>query len=180
MPRRIILLRGINLGATNRIAMPALRDALTGLGLHNVKTYVQSGNVVADSELDEERLAARVHGLIAERFGLEVPVVVRSADELADVVSRNPFTAEAAANPKALQVTFRGDQVTPELLAALEARATPSEKVGGVGREIYTWHPEGIARSKLGMAVTPGASLATARNWSTVTTLLEMATTHAG
>ena len=65
---------------------------------------------------------------------------------------------------------------TPDIVGALEAGATPNEKVAGIGCEIYSWHPDGIARSKLALAITPRGSVATARNWGTVTTLLEMAT----
>jgi uncharacterized protein (DUF1697 family) len=91
-------------------------------------------------------------------------------------VARNPFGDEAATNPKALQVTFRGDPVGSDVIAALRDRAAPTEKVAAIGREIYSWHPDGIARSKLALAITPKNSTATARNWKTVTTLLEMAT----
>jgi uncharacterized protein (DUF1697 family) len=172
----IVLLRGINLGPNNRLAMPALREALADAGFHNVRTYVQSGNMVLDSDLVPSELTDDVSRVLVERFGLDVPVLARTADQLARVVSRNPFSREAEINPKALQVTFRGDEITPEIVGALEARATPNEKVAGLGFEIYSWHPDGIARSKLALAITPRGCVATARNWGTVTTLLEMAT----
>jgi uncharacterized protein (DUF1697 family) len=170
----VVLLRGINLGSANRVAMPALRDALAEAGFGAVRTYVQSGNLVLDSELEPGELTDRVSRVLVDRFGVDVAVVARTAAEFADVVARNPFVEESAINPKALQVTFRGEDVTPEVLTALEARAAASEKVAAVGREIYSWHPDGIARSKLALAITPRASAATARNWKTVTTLLEM------
>ncbi len=176
----VALLRGINLGPNNRIAMPALREALTGAGYRRVRTYVQSGNIVLDREQDSAGLEAAIGALLAERFGVEVPVVLRTASELAKVVADNPFRAEAASNPKALQVTFRSEAVEPEALATLQSRAIASEKVAVSGREIYSWHPDGIARSKLALAITPKYAAATARNWTTVTTLLEMATTDAG
>ncbi len=175
----VALLRGINLGPNNRIAMPALREALTGAGHRRVRTYVQSGNVVLDTEHDSDELAAAISTVLVREFGLYVPVVVRSASELADVVARNPFTTEAVSNPKALQVTFRGEDVEPGALATLQARASATEKVAVIGREVYSWHPDGIARSKLALAITPKYAAATARNWTTVTKLLEMATTDA-
>ena len=180
MAASVVLLRGINLGSSNRVAMPALREALADAGFGDVRTYVQSGNVVLDSDLTPPELADRISGILLDRFGLDLPVVVRTAAELADVVARNPFSEEAAINAKALQVTFRTDEVAPDVVAALEARAAPSEKVVGLGREIYSWHPDGIGRSKMALAITPKYSAATARNWTTVTTLLEMATTDAG
>ena len=179
MGTSVALLRGINLGANNRIAMPPLREALTGVGFARVRTYVQSGNIVLDAEQDGDELAAAISTLLAREFGLDVRVVVRTASELAEVVARNPFAAEAASNPKALQVTFRGEDVEPDALATLQARATATEKVAVIGREVYSWHPEGIARSKLALAITPKYAAATARNWTTVMTLLEIATTDA-
>lgn len=180
MPASVVLLRGINLGSTNRIAMPALRTALAHAGFENVRTHVQSGNIVLDSDRDGDELTSTISRLLAAEFGLRVPIVVRTASELAQVVAGNPFPDEAVRNPKALQVTFRSEAITAEALAALEARAAPTEKVAGRGREIYSWHPEGIARSKLALAITPKYAEATARNWTTVTTLLEMATTDDG
>lgn len=156
--------------------MPALRAALAEAGFGEVRTYVQSGNIVLDSEREPDEVLDSVSRLLLERFGLDVPVVARTADELGEVVACNPFEDEAARNPKALQVTFRGEEVGDEVIAALRDRAAPSEKVAAIGREIYSWHPDGIARSKLALAITPKNSTATARNWATVTTLLEMAT----
>jgi uncharacterized protein (DUF1697 family) len=174
--RQVLLLRGINIGSANRIAMPALRAALAEAGFGEVRTYMQSGNIVLESEREPAEVLDSVSRVLLERFRLVIQVVVRTADELVEVVARNPFDEEAAINPKALQVTFRGDEVQPDAIAALQDRAAPSEKVAAVGREIYSWHPDGIARSKLAVAITPRNCVATARNWKTVTTLLEMAT----
>jgi len=179
MGTSVALLRGINLGSNNRLAMPALREALTAAGYGRVRTYVQSGNIVVDTEQGPDELAAALATLLSREFGLDVPVVIRNASELAEVVTRNPFPAEAASNPKALQVTFRSEPLQPETLAGLQERASSTEKVSGAGREIYSWHPDGIARSKLAAAITPKYAAATARNWTTVMTLLEMATTDA-
>jgi len=173
--RHVVLLRGINLGPANRIAMAELREALTAAGFAGVRTYVQSGNIVVDSAHAPGEVAASVKQQLVDRFEVDVPVVARTAAELAEVVARNPFPDEAALNPKALQVTFRDDEAGPDAIAELQARATPTEKVAVIGREIYSWHPDGIARSKLALAITPRKAAATARNWTTVTTLLEMA-----
>lgn len=179
MPAQIVLLRGINLVRANRLGMADLRAALQDDGFERVRTYVQSGNVVLSSDSPPAELAAAVKQSLADRFGLNVAVVVRTAPELADAVARNPFGDEATVNPKLLQVTFRDEEASPEVLAALEARAGGGEKVAAAGREIYSWHPDGIARSKLASKLTPAGAGATARNWTTVTTLLEMATNGA-
>jgi uncharacterized protein (DUF1697 family) len=153
--------------------MPALREALGADGLRDVQTYVQSGNVVLSSDDPPKALAERVGGLIADAFGLEIAVVVRTRDELAEVVARNPL-ADVAVNPKRYQVTFLERELDATLLEQLEALALPDERFVAAGRELYAWHPEGVARSKLWPALAKQRA-ATARNWTTVTTLLEMA-----
>jgi uncharacterized protein (DUF1697 family) len=174
--RHIVLLRGINLGSRNRIAMPKLREALADAGFEDVQTYVQSGNVVLSSDASSAEVARTCERQIAERFGLDVPVVVRTRAELAKVVKRNPL-GKVAKNPKRYQVSFLAGKLEPDVVRKLETMAAPSERFVVDGREIYAWHPEGVARSKLWAALA-GRGLgvtATARNWTTVTKLLELA-----
>jgi uncharacterized protein (DUF1697 family) len=174
--RQIVLLRGINLGSRNRIAMPALRERLTKAGFDDVRTYVQSGNVVLSSDVPPDELAAECERQITEGFGLEIDVVVRTRDELADVVRRNPL-GEVAVNPKRYQVSFLSDELDPELVSKLGASAAESERFVAIGRELYAWHPDGVARSRLWTQLAGKAIgvKATARNWTTVTSLLAMA-----
>jgi uncharacterized protein (DUF1697 family) len=174
--RQIVLLRGINIGS-RRISMPDLRALLSKAGFEEVKTYVQSGNVVLRSELGEQGLARECERLLSGRFGFEVPVIVRSRDELAEVVARNPLR-DVAINPKRYQVSFLAQEPKTEIVERLAALAKPEEKLVAIGRELYGWHPEGVARSKLWgrLASADGVgTVATARNWTTVTTLLAMA-----
>lgn len=172
--RQVVLLRGINLGARNRVAMPALREALTEAGYGNVRTYVASGNVVLDTDQPPAELAGSIGALLAERF-VAVPVVTRTDHELADVVARNPL-GELATDPKRYQVSFLSEPLAAEVAAQLEALAAPAERLVVDGRELFAWHPEGVARSKLWNAVAGKLGVtATARNWTTVTKLLEMA-----
>jgi uncharacterized protein (DUF1697 family) len=176
MERSVVLLRGINLGPRNRIAMPELRDALAGIGFSDVRTYVQSGNVVLGSELSPDELERECERLIKDHFDLEIEVVARTRDELAAVVEQNPL-GDVAENPKRYQVTFLSDQLPAKVVERLEAARADSEAFVAIGREIYAWHPGGAARSKLWNTLA-GRGLgvkATARNWTTVTTLLEMA-----
>jgi uncharacterized protein (DUF1697 family) len=172
----IVLLRGINLGAHNRISMPELRGALEEAGYEDVRTYVQSGNVVLTSKASAKKVARDCERVIADRFGLEVAVVARTRNELAKVVERNPL-ARVAKDPKRYQVSFLAAKPTAKVLRELEDVAAANEKVVSSGREIYAWHPDGAARSKL-WARLAGKQLgttATARNWTTVTKLLELA-----
>ena len=176
MGRRIALLRGINVGSHNRIAMPELRQHLTEAGYGEVRTYVQSGNVVLASDLEPDDLERQLERQISERFGIDVHVIVRTRDELAEVVDRNPL-GEFATNPKRYQVSFLSRALDPQQVEELAATAADAERLVAHGRELYAWHPDGVARSRL-WAKLAGTGLgvkATARNWTTVTTLLDMA-----
>ncbi len=160
--------------------MADLRDALTGEGFRDVRTLLQSGNVVLSSDGGADYVAGECERRIVERFGLDIRVIVRSRDELADVVARNPL-ASVAKEPKRYQVTFLGAELEPERKDEVGAAAVPPERVVVSGREIYAWHPDGLARSKLA-ALLADRKLgvpATARNWSTVAKLLELADAQA-
>lgn len=173
--RHAALLRGINLGPSRRLPMADLRALLTEAGFGDVATYVQSGNVALDSALVPDALAAELTRLIAERFDLDVPVIVRSHDELAAVIAFNPLR-DVATEPKRHQVTFLDAPLADEARAALEAAAVEPERVAFGEREVYAWHPAGIARSKLWNALA-GKGLGvrgTSRNWTTVLKLAEM------
>jgi uncharacterized protein (DUF1697 family) len=174
--RHVVLPRGINLGPRNRIAMPELRELLSSAGFGDVRTYLQSGNVVLSSDASSKQVARECERQIAARFGLDVKVVVRTRDELAEVVQRNPL-GEIAVNTKRYQVSFFELEPDPEVVRRLEAAAVAPEQVVAVGREIFAWHPESIARSRL-WALLAGRQLgvtATARKWTTVTNLLRLA-----
>lgn len=176
MSRRVLLLRGINIGPRKRIAMPELRELLSGAGYEDVRTYVQSGNVVVASDAPGEELERECERLIAERFGFDVDVVARTRDELAEVVRRDPLRG-VATEPKRYQVSFLDREPDPHAVDRVAANAVGEERLVSIGREIYAWHPDGAARSKLWAALAGNALgvKATARNWNTVTTLLAMA-----
>lgn len=176
MAARVVLLRGINVGPNKRIAMPELREALTDAGFGNVRTYVQSGNVVLSSTASAKQLTAECAQLITDTFGFDVDVVVRTRDELAEVVRRNPL-GDVAENPKRYQVSFLSAKPRAEVVRKLEGLKAPTEEFAAIGKEFYAWHPAGVARSKLWNALA-GQALgvtATSRNWTTVATLLAMA-----
>jgi len=174
--RHILLLRGINLGSRNRIAMPALRTALEEAGFDDVRTYLQSGNVVLSSSTKAAEVARKVEGMLARDFGLEIAVLTRTRAQLAKVVEHNPLRT-VAKSPKRYQVSFLDAKPSREVVRRIEEAAAPGERIVVAGREIYAWHPDTIARSKL-WALLAGQNLgvtATARNWTTVEKLLELA-----
>lgn len=176
MERHAVLLRGINLARHNRIAMPELRAALEADGFRDVKTYVQSGNIVLASRASSERVAEKVNALIKKGFGFDVIVLVRSGAELEEVVRRNPLL-KIAVDPKRHLVTFTSSPLPRAVVDRMTAVAGPREQFAVIGREVYSWHPAGVGRSPLWERLA-GKVLgieATSRNWTTVTTLLAMA-----
>jgi uncharacterized protein (DUF1697 family) len=174
--RQIVLLRGINLGPRNRVAMPKLREQLQAAGFEHVSTYLQSGNVVLSSDATQQQLAAQCRRLLGEHFDLDVQVIVRTREELAVVVARDPL-GEVAVDPKRYQVSFLERELDAEVVRRLGALAAGSERLVAIGRELYAWHPDGVARSKLwaGLADPSLGVPATARNWSTVRGLFALA-----
>lgn len=160
--------------------MPALRELLSGAGYGDVATYVQSGNIVLSSDHPPDRLERELHKLIDQEMGVDTEVVVRTEDELADVVARNPIH-DATEKPKLFQVTFLSEELDAGVAEKLEARDFAPERLVVSGRELYAWHPDGMQRSKLARTLsdkTLGVT-ATARNWNTVTKLLELAKVRA-
>ncbi len=171
--RYVALLRGINLGKARQVPMPRLREVLSGRGHAEVRTHLRSGNVVLDSPLAEQELAADLRDAIEAEFGFEVPVVVRTGAEMAAVVRADPFATEAT-DPARYLVTFMAEPPPRDKVDAL-----PAADVGDYlvrGRELYLWLPDGIQNTPLAswkwdqLLGVPG----TARNWNTVTALARL------
>jgi uncharacterized protein (DUF1697 family) len=174
--RHVVLLRGVNLAGRNRVSMPALRALLEDGGFADVRTYLQSGNAVLSSDAPPDEVARACRKLIERALGLDLPVLVRTRTELARVVRHDPL-GDVAAEPKRYQVTFLDAALAPDVLAKLEAAVAGDERLVAHGRELYAWHPAGVGRSKLATLLA-GKGLgvaATARNWTTVTSLLALA-----
>lgn len=176
MAVQVALLRGINLGPNRRVAMGDLRDLLSAEGYSDVRTYVQSGNVVLSSPLSAERLERALERHVLSGFGIDTRVVVRTRDELAAVIALNPL-GDVAADPKRYQVSFLSAEPAAEAIRAIADADVSPERFAHHGREIYAWHPEGIQRSALAKLISDRrlGVTATARNWNTVTTLFAMA-----
>ncbi|HSG46608.1 MAG TPA: DUF1697 domain-containing protein, partial [Longimicrobiales bacterium] len=142
-----------------------------------VRSYIQSGNVVF---LTQERsapvLVRTVERAIADAFGFDVPVILRTADEMAAVVRGNPFLPDGA-DPSKLHVTFLADEPSPGVMVDFSSYRQGPDEVRLRGREAYLHCPEGLARTKLTPAFLERAlgSASTTRNWRTVNTVLDMA-----
>ncbi len=177
LPAHVALLRGINLGGKNKLPMNDLVAMFAEAGCDDVRSYIQSGNVVFRASADvAARVPALVATCIAERFGYRVPVIMRTVDELREVAERNPFLATGA-DPSTLHVMFLADQPDPGRAAALDPHRSPGDAFALRGREIYLHCPHGLARTKLTNDYfdTKLATTSTVRNWNTVLRLLDMA-----
>jgi uncharacterized protein (DUF1697 family) len=172
----VALLRGINVGGKNTLPMAELRAALTALGLEDVATYLQSGNVVFRSQGGEARhLAAAVQQRIAEVFEIGVAVLVRTPAELRTIASGNPYLRDEADLTK-LHVVFLDPAPATSAKAPLDPNRSPPDRFSLRGREIYLHLPNGAGRSKLTIDYFEqrlGVN-ATARNWKTLTKLIAL------
>lgn len=171
----VALLRGVNVGGGNRLPMADFRDSVEALGYADVTTYIQSGNVVFRTDESETEIVERLRGVLSDRHGLAVPVVVRSGDELAGVVARHPFAGDRL-DPKLLHVAFL-DRAPDPADGPDEDRWSP-DRWALVGRELYLAYPGGSARSKMTIEQFERSwgVTATARNLNTVAKLAEMVT----
>ncbi len=170
------LLRGINVGGHGTLPMKELRTVLEGLGLQEVMTYLQSGNVVFRSSIDDrQELSRKIRSAINDSHGFTPEVLVLSVADLEAAVAASPFP-EAAAEPKTLHCSFlRSKPASPDLekLASLQSASERFELVGSV---FYLHAPDGIGRSKLAAQVEKALGVAaTGRNWRSVNAVLAMA-----
>ncbi|MEO8026184.1 MAG: DUF1697 domain-containing protein [Bryobacteraceae bacterium] len=174
----IALLRAVNVGGTGKLKMEELRALCEAIKLQNPRTYVQSGNIVfGTKEKNLVRLATRIEDAIEERFTFRPPVILRTADELRDIVQRNPFAGRDGIEPgKLIAIFLPSDPGEDARQMARGIKADP-EEVHLSGRELYIYFPVGQGKSKLQMPPFDRAlkMKGTGRNWNSVMNLLEMA-----
>ena len=172
----VLLLRGINVGGKNRLPMKDLVALATELGGREVRSYIQSGNLVYRAT---PALASRLPDLLrrqlAERFGLTVPLVERRGDELVAVAGTNPFL-DGGADPDHLHVAFLAATPAAAQAAALDPKRSPGDRFLLRGRDLYLHCPQGLARTKLTNDYLDAklATVSTVRNWRTVLALRSM------
>jgi uncharacterized protein (DUF1697 family) len=174
-PAYAALLRAVNLGAHGKLSMPALKTALTELGLQDVTTYIQSGNVVFRSDRPQEKLAEAITRCIAGELGLATTVILRTASELRRIAGRNPFVDEEQQRSR-LHVLFLESKPARGADKRLDPDRSPPDRYRVDGPEIYLHYPNGMGRSKLSAAYFERqlGVRATARNWNTVLKLVEL------
>ena len=173
----VCLLRGINVGGHKKIPMQELRDLCESIGLENVTSYVQSGNLVVDStEGDEESIALKVRSAIQDRFGFDVPTVVRTSEAMRRVVASNPLVGDGEIEDRLYHVLFLSGKPRSRRLDEIADFDSKPDRFIVQGRHVYLHCPNGVARTKLTntffekrLGVT-----ATARNWRTVNALFDI------
>ena len=172
MPVFVSLIRGINVGGNKMIRMEDLRAIHESLGFKNVRTFLQSGNVVFKAAKADPK---KIEAAIEKKLKMDVSVIVRTADELRDAIARSPFSLEGR-TPGWLLIMF----LSAEPKGTLPPVAAP-EEAHLSGRELYLYYGNGAGRSKLSGALLERklGVVGTARNWNTVTKLLELADTLA-
>ncbi len=176
MSAYISLLRGINVGGHNKVPMERLRALCEAIGFEQVRTFIQSGNVVFEAAKGAE-LSLKLEKKILAEFGFPVSVVTRTAAELGKAIAANPFVKESKAEPAKVHIAFLSQAPKAEAVKKLETLATKTEQLRHSGHEIYLYYRDGMGKAKLTGSVIERVLgvAATARNWNTVTKLYEMA-----
>ncbi len=177
MATYIAVLRAINLGAHNRIAMADLRTMCAKIGLADAQTLVVSGNLVFRSAVtSSEKLEQLLEASSTRHLGVTTDYFVRSAKEWQGIIANNPFPAEAKSEPGKMVMMCLRDAPTPAAVTALQAAIKGREIVRAHGKHAYFVYPDGQGRSKLTIAMIEKAfgTRGTARNWNTVLKLGEL------
>jgi uncharacterized protein (DUF1697 family) len=173
--RLALLLRGINVGGNNKIAMSDLKSLLGALGYSDITTLLNSGNAVVTTSDEPDQAERQVSKAISEQLGLKIETMARTHDELAAVVAANPL-ATVATNPSHYAVAFLRSAPPAGALNGVDPAIYAPECWKLIGRELFIWYANGQARTKLGAAFFEKQLevAATARNWNTVEKLLAL------
>jgi uncharacterized protein (DUF1697 family) len=174
--RHIALLRGVNLGRNRRLLMADLRGVVERLGYDDIRTHLQSGNIVLTCAKKPGTVKRELEGAIADELGLETEVFMRTRDELADVVARDPL-GKVADDPARYRVSFLSAKPDAAVVRELAKADVAPEQFVVHGREAYAWLPAEVQRSKVAILLSERklGVTSTVRNWNTVTKLLALA-----
>lgn len=178
MQTYIALLRGINVSGSKKIKMADLREKLQALELQNVQTYIQSGNIVFGFKTGEQdKLSAQIHQLILNKFGYEVPTLVKTLEEIQQVISENPFQYDSDKDPTRVFVTFLADEPATDKVENLKNYEQDPEELHHHGKTMYFYSPGNYGRAKLNNNFIESKLKvhATTRNMKTLNKLVEMA-----
>ena len=173
----ISMLRGVNVGGHNKIKMDALRALYESLKFTGCQTFIQSGNVIFKTkERNLARLTSQIQTAIERSFGFRPDAILRTSDELRDVIARNPFAKRRGIEPGKLLVTFLATAPAAEARDNLLKLKTDGEELRIDGRELYTYFPDGMGRSNVWPLIERTLKVSgTGRNWNSVTKMLAIA-----
>lgn len=180
MTKYVALLRGINVGGHNKLKMAELRDALQPLGLQNIRTYIQSGNILFESSESAELLQQQIQETIQTTFTITSTVIIRTAEEFRSIVNNCPFSeqdladASATATGESLHVALLSTVPTEENSAKLLQYVSEKERCMIKGRDVYLLFYDSIRNAKLSQQLPKLEVPATARNWKTMMKLATM------
>ncbi len=170
----VALLRGINVGGKNMLPMKDLSQMFSASGCANVRTYIQSGNVIFEAPAGV-KVAHMITAKIEKRFGYRIPVILRTSAQLNKTIRDNPFLSTGV-QKKTLYVCFLADAPKSSAIATLDPARSAPDAFQVLGQEIYLHLPNGVADSKLTNAYFDSklSTICTARNWATVLKLAAM------
>ena len=177
MPIYVAMLRGINVGGNKKIKMDKLRSSFEALGLEQVKTYIQSGNVVfKTAKISPVALSRKLEERILGDFGFSVSVISRTVDEIQNTIANNPFLNQPGIDLEKLHVAFLSEAPTPAALKKLAELTLAPDRSRCPGKEVYFYFPNGVSGSSLWKHPLDRVLSveATMRNWKTVNALHQM------
>ena len=177
MPIYVALLRGINVGGNKIIKMDKLRSSLEAMGLAEVKTYIQSGNVVFKSaKVPATALSKKIEALILKDFGFSASVITRTADEIKNMIANNPLLKKPGIDPEKLHIAFLSEAPAAAALKKLAELTLAPDQSRCLGKEVYFYFPNGVSGSSLWKHPLDRVLSveATMRNWRTVNTVYQM------
>ena len=175
MTTYIAILRGINVSGKNKILMQDLKALFESLNFKNVKTYIQSGNVVFDSN-SLKNLETLIQQKIKEQFGFDVPVIVRTVDEITNILKHNPYLKQKNIELDKLHITFLSETPIKENLTKIHTYNFAPDVFEIIGNEVYLHCPNGYGNTKLSNTFFENKLkvTATTRNWKTVNEIAKL------
>ena len=177
MKQYVALFRGINVGGNNILPMAKLRELLTAMGLADVRSYIQSGNIVARSDLAQGALEQLVHQLIQREFGGELTIVARTASQFHMIFQRNPYPE---IDRKRIYFTLLAERAVPERIEALQARDIAPDELQLIDGVIYLRYATQLSHSPVNNNALERwlKVAATTRNYNTMEKLVHLSTEH--
>lgn len=170
----IALLRAINLGKYNKVKMADLRSLLESLGLENVQTYIQSGNVIFDSNLNKDELQKMLEEKMETKFGFHIPVILRTVSEFEEIVKKCPYESAMLLEGESIHISFLSEAPLKENLDKLNRFSNEIDEYQIKDTEVYIYFHQNLHKSKLPAQLQKLEVSATLRNWKTVMKLVSM------